>query len=220
MANENNNGGSRNSIDSEKKTRRLIDSAITAFSVSGYAPSESTWCFTPEQVIDIVTTYTKAYLEDLSDVDLDINYKTGEIAAFVWIPDNSRHICNNELKNSRSAINRKLYKHSKEINEFMDKFCLPSDKRIYKEETGLPKVGIRVQIDRFMRLELDDSGNEYAKAFGDRYRRNTRIMLQGIFSKGDDGRFGKLNYIKVTKSLKSSFGVSRKPRPKRSYNAH
>ena len=202
----------------QEQAEHLKKIAGTAYSINGFAPTESGWKLTADQICQIIKTWTKDYLSDLSDVTIDVNHKTGAIYAYVWIPRQSKNICNNELNSGNSAINRTMLKYSKELKEYMDKFCAKEDRRIFSEERNLPLAGIRVQIDRFMKLEFDENGNEYGKQFGEKFKRKTRIELTCNFAKGDDGRFGKLQFLQVTKSVRNNFATLA-PRPKKSYNA-
>ena len=196
----------------------LVKISGTSYSLSGYAPTKSGWELTAEQICNIIESHTKAWLPDVTDVTLDINHKTGSIYAFVWIPSKSKNLCNNELNSGNSAINRTLQSFSPQLREFMDKFCAKGDKRIFGEDSNQPKSGMRVMIDRFMKLEFDESGYEFGKKFGDAYKKKTRIELTPHYSEGDNSRYGKLNYLEVTKSVRNNFNTA-KPRPKRSYNA-
>lgn len=188
------------------------------YSQNGYAPCKAEWELTPEQVIDIIKKQAKAFLDDVDQVTLDINYRNGHIAAFVWIPKASRHVCNNDLKNSNSAINRSMIRYSKEIKEFFDKFCFENEKRVISADDGVPLVGIRVAIEKFMKIEFDENGTQYAEKYGTKNQRKTDLVLTSYFGKGDDGRFGKLLYITVGKKLRNRFS-GYAPKPKRSFNA-
>lgn len=215
MAQENRNENTRNEA---SDVARLKAVGSLSFSQSGYAPSKTEWELTPDQVIDIVKKQSKAFIDDVDQVTLDVNYHNGRISAFVWIPKNSRHVCNNELRNSNSAINRSMTRYSKEIKEFMDKFCFENEKRIISADEGVPLVGVRVAIERFMKIEFDENGIQYAERYGTKNQRKSIITLTGYYAKGDEGRFGKLQYIVVSKRLKTRFS-GYNPKPKRSYNA-
>lgn len=197
---------------------RLKATGSLSYSQSGYAPCKAEWELTPEQIIDIVKKQSKAFIDDIDTVTLDINNRNGFIAAFVWLPKNSRHICNNDLKSSNSAISRSMTRYSEDIKEFMSKFCYQNEKRVISADEGVPLVGIRVAIERFMRIEFDESGSQYAQKYGTKNQRKAELTLTSIFDKGDDGRFGKLQYIVVSKKLKNRFS-GYKPRPKKSFNA-
>lgn len=214
-----NNGNGANNVNlTPQLQEQLVKIAGTVYSVNGYAPSKSGWDLTPDQICSIIKHWTRGYLKDVSDVTLDINHKTGAIYAFVWIPSNSNHICNRELEGNNSAINRSLTKFSSELKEFMDKFCSKEDRRIISEERNLPLAGIRVQIDRFIKLEFDENSYEFGKLFGEKYKRKTKIKLTCNFQKATDGKFGKLLHVEVIKMVKSNFN-NWSPKPKRSYNA-
>ena len=182
--NQNENFGRNEDMNKLKATGALT------YSMSSYAPCEAGWQLTKSQICDIIKNQTKAFLDDVQTVTLEINHKSGMISAFVWIPRNSRHICNNDLKGNNSAINRSMTRYSSEIKEYMKKFCLDGDARIVQEEDGMPLAGIRVAIDRFMKIEFDENGNQYAEKYGTKNQKKARIELTCNFKKGDDGRFG------------------------------
>lgn len=196
---------------------QLAKIAITGYSCNGYPPTTGEWDFTPEQIKQIVKSHTKTFISDVQDVTLEVNHNTGSIYCYVWLPNNSKHVCDTELTTNDAAVNKTLVKYSPQLNEYMDKFCAKNRKRIVGSE-GTPQVGIEVLIDRFMKLELDESGIQYGKLFGDAYRKKTKIKLIPEFTKGDDGRYGKLCFIHVKKSLRTSYNYIT-PRPKKSYNA-
>ena len=207
-----------NNKDQNVAFERLKATGSLTYSQSGYAPCEVKWELTPEQIIDIVKKQSKAFIDDIDKVKLDINNRKGCIAAFVWVAKNSRHSCNNDLKSSNSAINRSMMRYSDDIKEFMSKFCYQNEKRVISADQGVPLVGIRVAIERFMRIEFDESGSQYASKYGAKNQGKAELTLTSIFDKGDDGRFGKLQCIVVSKKLKNRFS-GYKPRPKKSFNA-
>lgn len=196
----------------------LMKIASTSYSVSGYPPVSSTWKLTEDQIRSIIKKHTKAWLDDVSDVTLDINHKTGMIYAYVWIPKNSKHITDNELNTGNSAINRTMLKYSNQMKEFMEKFCAKDRRRVFSEERNLPLAGVEVMIEAFMKIEFDENGFEYGRQFGEMNKKKTQLALQCNYAKDDDGRFGKLLYVRVDKSVKSSFN-NLSPKPKKSFNA-
>ena len=202
----------------EAQQQQLVKIGGTSYSISGYPPVSSTWKLTPDQICSIIKNITKSYLNDVTDVTLDINHKTGAVYAYVWIPKNSHHVCDNELSGGQSAIHRTMIKYSPQLKEFMEKFCAKDRRRIFNEERNLPVCGIEVLIEAFMKIEFDETGYEYGKQFGEMNKKKTQIILTSNFTKEDSGKFGKLMYIEVKKTLKTAYN-SMLPRPKKSYNA-
>lgn len=203
----------------KREREQLIKISGTAYSISGYPPTESGWKFTEKQICDIIQEHTKAWLPDVQNVSLDHNPKTGALYAYVWLPKNSKHVTNTELQSDKSAINRPMKKYSPQLKEFMEKFCEKSKRRTLQEQSNLPYVAIEVLIENFMKIELDENGFKFGQSFGEKYKRKTRITLTADFVKTDDNRFGRLNFIQATKSTKVSFSTL-SLKPKRSYNAH
>lgn len=196
---------------------QLVKTGNVAYSVSGYPPASSTWIFTVDQVRQIIKTHAKKFLNDVSDATVEANHDTGSIYGYVWIPKNSKHVCDNDLNTQQAAINKTMTKYSPQLKEFMDKFCANNRKRVVAAEDD-PLVGIEIRIDEIMKLELDVEGVQYGKLFGDAYKKKTKIKCYGEFTKGDTHRYGKLCLINVEKSQKTSYR-SRDPRPRKSYNA-
>lgn len=203
---------------SSELQEQLVQMAPTSYSISGHPPVSSSWMYTPDAVCDIIRTHTLPLLKDLSDVTLEVNHKTGAVYAYVWLPNNSKNICDNELNSGHSAINRTMTKFSPALKEFMEKFCEKDKRRIFREEGNLPLAGIEVRIDKFMEIELDVNGFQFGKLFGDAFKKKTKIDLICDFTKGDDGRYGKLTYIRATKSLRNRLRRAT-PKPRRSFNA-
>ena len=211
MANE------RNLLSPEKQ-EQLIGISGTAYSISGYPPTTSTWELTADQITSIIKNHTKAWLDDVKDVTLDYNPKTGSLHAYVWIPKRSKHICDTELKANDSAINRTMTKYSKEMKEYLEKFCAKDRRRLVSEEKGMDLAGIEVLIENFMYIEFDINGYEYAKQFGDSYKKKTDMQLKVQYDRVKDGRYEKFLYLTVEKKLRSAF-KTQTPKPKKSYNA-
>ena len=197
---------------------QLVKISGTAYSISGYPPTSSEWEFTPDEICDIIKRHTSSILKDVSDVTLEVNHKSGAIYAYVWLPKNSKNICDNELNSGNSAINRTMMKFSPALKEYMDKFCEKDKKRIFNEERNLPLAGIEVRIDAFMKIELDESGYQFGKLFGDSFKRKTVIELTCNFAKGDNNSYGKLMFIRARKYIKNRLR-SQVPKPRKSFNA-
>lgn len=203
---------------SQELYEHLANIGMVSYNVSGRAPSGSYWLYTEDMVKDVIKTQTKKWLPDVKFVELDVNNKTGAVSAYVWIPKNSPSVCNNELNAANSAYIRPMLKFSKQMKEFMEKFCFKEDRRVVSEEKGMDIYGIKVNIAAFMKIEFDENGVEYGKIFGEKYKKQSRITLTCNFAKGENGRFGRLNYIKIEKDVKSRFS-NRIPKPRKSYNA-
>lgn len=201
----------------DEAQEQLVKIAPTAYSCSGFPPNSSEWEFTVDQVRQIIKTHAKTFLSDVADATVEANHDTGSIYGYVWIPKNSKNVCDNELNTQNSAINRTMTKYSKELNEFMDKFCAKNRRRVVAAQDD-PLVGIEIRIDEIMKLELDEQGISYGKVFGDEYKKKTKITCYGEFAKADTKRFGKLCIIHVKKSMRTSYKFS-SPKPRKSYNA-
>lgn len=197
---------------------QLAKISVTGYSCNGYPPARGEWDLTPDQVRQIIKNHTKTFLTDVKDVTLEVNHNTGSVYGYVWLPNNSKHVCDTELNTQNAAINRTMTKYSSQLNEYMDKFCAKNKKRVVAAEGNVPMVGIEVLVDKFMRLEFDETGIQYGRLFGESNKRKTRITCSCEFTKGDDGRYGKLCIIHVSKSLRTGYN-SLSPRPKKSYNA-
>lgn len=201
----------------EETQAQLAKIASVGYTVSGYPPTMSGWDLTEGQVCDIIKEHAKSYLDDITDVTLEWNKRNGAIYAYVWLPKDSKHICDRGLQNGNSAINKKLNRLSQQMKEFMEKFCQKDRRRTLPESSNLPLVGVEVDVGKFLQLQFDEHGTAYGKLVGDQFRRNTNIRVKPMFTKGRDNQFEKLSYIRVTKSLKTR-GAGGRPQPKRSYN--
>lgn len=199
-----------------EKFEHLKKMAPPVYSISGYMPTTGTWKLTPEQIKSIVARIAKGFLSDISDVTLDVNHKNGRVAALVWIPSDSKHLRDTTTLSEISAIRKPIVRYSSELKEFMDKFCANDCKRTVNEESGLPVVGIEVLLERFLRIEFDENGEQFAREFGTG-KFKTKLTLFAHFVKGDNSEFGKLRYIQVEKSIKSDFDRF-EPKPKKSFN--
>ena len=202
----------------ENQQEQLVKIAPTAYSTSGFPPVASEWKLTYDQVCSIIKKHTKAWLDDVQDVTLEHNRKNGALYAYVWIPNNSSHICDTTLSGGNSAINRTMRKYSAPMKEYMEKFCAKDRRHVFSAEGSVQLSGLEIMLDKIMKIEFDESGYEYGRQFGENNKKKTKVVLTCNYSKEDDGKFGKFLYLQVDKSLKSSFS-SITPRPKKSYNA-
>lgn len=213
--NTNQNQGNQNNGENLTFLKKISNLAYT---MSGYVPCEASWNFTPDQIKEIVWKQTKTFLDDVKDVTIEVNDRTGAIECFVWLPNTSPNLCNTELQNANSAINRITHKCSKSCNEFMDKYCSKRERGIIPADNRVPLAGIKVATETFLKIECDENGSQFAKKFGDGGTpRRSRLTLTCHFAKNRDGRFRDLQYVHVTKM--STGAKSYHPVPKRSYNA-
>lgn len=199
-----------------EQTKVLIQSAPTTFNLSSFTPTASVFKLTKDVLRSELLKQAKSYISDFSNLTLEINNKTGAIFAFVWLPNDSPHIRDNSTITEGTVIKKPIYRYSKEMKEFMDKFCESNDKRTFSDENNSPLVGIKIRIDVMLRIIFDESGYECQKRYGTQNKIRSRISLTAHFKKGTDSNFGDLKYIEVVKKLSSDV-VQMDPRPKKSF---
>lgn len=208
-----------NQLDLTEETKRLLARVgCTGYSIHGYQPSAGEWRLTLEQVKEIIFNITKTYLDDIREATVEIDHSKGNLYAYVWIPTRSKHITNNDLNVGNAAVRKSMIVYSTQMKEFMEKFCDKNCRRLLPEEHDNDIRGIEVNIAKFMKIEFDENAFEYGKITKDAFKRRTRISLRANFLSGDDGRYGKLQFLEVRKEVKSSI-QNYQPRPRRSYNA-
>ena len=202
----------------QEKYDNLVQICPTAFSLSGWTPTGTQWRLTESQIEEIILRISKTYIDDANSVSIMVDRRNGSLSAYVTLPNNSHHIASDDLKSGNSAIKRSMRMMSKEIKEFMDKFCMNNRRNLIKG-TNSNYVGIEVDILKFMKIEFDENGNEFRKQFGG-HNKKTEIVLYPYFFKGKEGSggiYGALNYIRVEKTLPNRLDTN-KWRPKQSYN--
>lgn len=203
----------------EQKQKMLARLGALPYTLHGYQSVSAEWDLTIDQIQEIITKITKGYLEDLQTVTIEIDHRRGALYAYVWIPKDSKNITDNTLKSGNSSVSRSMISFSKNIREFMDKFCLKENKRLLPAGNDNTVKGIEVAIERFMKVEFDETGFEYGKQISQGFKRKTKLTLIPHFVDGDgDQRFGKLQYLEVSKRVKTNFDT-KNPRPRRSFNA-
>lgn len=216
--NPNGNGTNQPVNLDEQKIKMLCRIGALSYAVHGYQAVSSEWDLTVDQIKEIILKITKGYIDDVQTATVEIDHRRGALYAYVWIPKDSKNITDNSLKSGNSSVNRSMTQFSKNIKEFMDKFCLKENKRLLPANDNSLK-GIEVAIERFMRVEFDENGFEYGKLIGQNYKRKAKLTLVPHFVDGDgDQRFGKLQYLEVSKRVNTS-AAARDPKPRKSFNA-
>lgn len=221
MANPNqpNQNGNSQQLDTVTQNDLLTRIAATAYNTAGFAPVASTFKLTEPQIKTQVLNVAQGFISEIKMVTLDVNNKNGTVCAAVWLPKDSSHLRDTSTMNDNSAIKKPIMRYSKELKEFMDKFCFNDQKRTFSDEGGLPLVCIFVQLDRFFKIIFDDNGNEFRRKFGATGNLNTKLDLSAHFGPmGSDGRYGKFQYIRVKKYSTSDLNQL-EPRARRSFNA-
>lgn len=201
---------------SQEQARVLINSAPTTFNLATFTPTASTFKLTEEVLKKELFACAKTYISDFTTLTLEVNRKTGAITAYVWLSKNSSHLQDNATNSERSAIRKPIIRYSKEIKEFMDKFCDSDKRRTFIDENSNELVGIEIRIDLMLRVIFDESGAAYQEKYGTRNRFRTKIELTAFFKKSDESNFGKLNYVKVEKKLASDV-LQHDPKPRKSH---
>ena len=170
----------------------------TAYNNGGHPPHESKFIYTYDQMIEVIEKNARVWLDDLTEATIEPT-KDGKLAAYVWIPRNSKHIVDNSLKNSNSAINASVQSYSPQMKEFMDKFCEKKMKRLINpnERERSEIVGIEILLENLLCIEFDVTGYEFGKKFGDKYRKKTNIQIIPDFRPVDSSD-GKKKYTKIS----------------------
>ena len=213
------NAGTNTLSVSEETQAQLAKIASVGYSLSGFPPTKSEWELTENQICEIIKTHTKAYLEDVQDVTIEHDRRNGALYAFIWIPSESKHVCDHVLQNGNSAVSKTMKRYSPKLKEYMDKFCQKDRRRTVSENGNLPLVGVEVMIERFLQIGFDEAGNGFGKLVGDAFRRRTQIRLKPIYdTRGNGGQFDKLRFVRVSKSLKNRNAYTGKPTPRKSFN--
>lgn len=204
---------------SEELKEQLIRMAATSHNLWGLPPSASEWTLTENQIIDIVKQQASAFLDDISYVTTQGNPRTDMIETYVWVPSNSHNIVDNSLKNNGSVITKSMRVYSKEMKEFMDKYCYPNEKRLFSDDLRSPNSGVKVNLEVALKIFFDEKGQNYEKVFGIRDRRTKKVTFRSILRQNDNHRsFHDVIGLHVRKSYVSRDNGD-KPIAKKSYNA-
>ncbi len=188
----------------------------TAYNIAGLAPTGSVFKLNQDQLKKEILTVAKTFIPEFTDCTLEFNNKNGIIYAYVWLLSDSKHLRDSSPMEGNSAIRKPIYRFSKEIKEFMGKFCRKGNERTFSDDRGPGKVAIEVEIIRFMQIIFDTDGSQYSKTFSAR-RMRTEIALTANFRKGSNGRMGAFTFLQIEKRLQSEVSQM-EPKPKRSYN--
>lgn len=218
MANQTGQGNNGFVLSDELK-EQLIRMAATSHNLWGLPPSASEWTLTESQLRDIIKMQATAYLDDITDITMEGNPRSGMIDTYVWIPSNSHHVVDNSLKSNGSIIAKPMRVYSKEMKEFMDKYCFKNEKRLFNDENRSAKSGVRINLETVLKIFFDERGQNYEKVLGTRDRRNKKVTFRSILRENDNRR-GYLDVIglHVRKAYVSRDNGDR-PVAKKSYNA-
>jgi len=202
-----------------EQANMLIKIGAMSYSASGYMPTDAGWTLTPEQIKSIVNKISRSFLSDISSVTIESNPKTGELYTYVWLNKDSKHLRDTTTMGDQCAIRKPITRFSKELKEFMDKFCDNNKKKPIGEDTNFHVTGFEVRLERFFMIEFDSNGDKFGKEFGIQNKVSTKIKIVPMFARSRDAAFGKLLSIKVTKFVNSGKFNQCEPKAKRSYNA-
>ena len=205
----------------DEELEGLIKMAQIGYNLSGVAPVEATFLYTPSMLKTIILRSAKNYIADIKDVTFYINHKTGDVGIYCWMPKTSQHLVDNTLQNGNTQLSRPIMRYSKDLKEFMDKFCLKGEKRVIPDQNSRSNlVGIKINISPFLEVEMDRKSIQYSSKFNTK-KEDYRIKIKYEFTKpgrGSGDNFGDISKILVSKT-KPSYRESVAPRPKRSFNA-
>lgn len=210
------NNGMEQNREENRGNKRVFPIPVTAFNSAGFAPVSSTYKLTEDQIKKEVLAVAKRYISDFKTATLEFNYKNGAVISFVWLNSNSEHLRDSSTMSEKSAIRKPITRYSKELKEFMDKFCLKDNRRIFPDERGSGVVGIVVDLRKIFRILFDDEGFQYSKENGNPTRTKSFIKLTANYHKGDNYRFGRFKYLEIEKSLASALAQG-EPKATRSY---
>lgn len=180
--------GTQNSVLTDELKQQLIRMAATSHNLWGLPPSASEWTLTESQIRDIVKQQASAFLDDITDITLQGNVRTGMIETYVWIPSNSHNVVDNSLKNNGSVIAKPMRVYSKEMKEFMDKYCYKNEKRLFSDEKRSPKSGVKINLETVLKIFFDERGQNYEQVFGSRDRRAKKVTFRSILRENDSHR--------------------------------
>lgn len=201
----------------ERSFNQLKGIAPTAYAVNGNAPVTSVFRFDVEELQRIVKKWVGAYLNDIDSVSIITDEKTGKIDCWIWLPDNSPNTTDNSLNVDDAAYKTVSKSYSKKLVEVFNRFCTDKDdKRLFHAQNGRFD-GIRIDLSKVLELEMDVNGRAYkTMVFADKEIK-TKMNLVGDYAKTERGKYGKLNFVEVTKS-RSISNAKKMLYPKRSCN--
>ena len=202
----------------EQQAKRLLGSGAVTYTVSGRLPHTAVWDYTADDLKEIIAKQSAAWIKDIKFVTIQGDPKNGVLYAYIWIPKDSPNLCDKSLNQADYAIRRSIIRYSNELKEYMDKFGNRNHMRTIRDDEKSEYVGIEVQIDKFMEIEMDRNCFQFGREFGNEFKKKLEYEMVPDYSKGADGKFGKLNYLRVTKRLKTK-KVSEAPVAVKAFNS-
>lgn len=203
----------------EKEQQNVKSLMQMAYTVSGHEPSKVTWDYTVEQIRSFTKRILCDFVEDISQVTIEHEPKTGAIHCYAWINRNSHHLTDDSLKKeSGGLINYNMTSFSPKMKELMDKFCPKNNKKLFSDQSRNSNLsGLEINLERIFQIELDINGVQFSKEWGSR-QNNKNLEIVPSYRKGKNGPFDNLDCISVSKRAKNSF-TNNRPTPKKSYSA-
>lgn len=188
----------------------------TAYNNAGFSPITSIFRLTMDQVRKEILSVAKGFINEFTDCTIEVNHRNGMLFAYLWLPNNSKHLRDESTMGGNSVIKKPIFRYSPEFKEFMGKFCHQRNQRTFNAENGLGKVAIEVEIIKFMHIIFDRDGYQYAKAYNTKPVR-TDLSLTASFHKSNNKGYGDFKFLQIEKRVKSEV-ASMELRPKKSYS--
>ena len=205
----------------EEQKRYLAKSGQIAFSLQGFLPDACSWKLLRKDIIEIVARIASKYIDDVKAVSISYesiprakNGREDNVVtqispiAYVWLPKDSPNLVNRDLaKNPNVILNCPIESRSKGVIEFAKRFTLHGQLKLinrneYRSDGrhNNDLVGIKVMLDKILKVEFDYGNNEYCKQFGNEFRRNVNIVFE-IFPSKKPGKFPDIEYMLITKKI-------------------
>lgn len=203
----------------DEQIRRLARTAPIAYTCGGYLPQEAVWRLKPEEVAEIVMRNSLPFLNDIVQVEIDTTPMPGKDehgnkimrdipVAYVWLKKDSPNLVDKSLENTDAAVKFSISSPSDELKEYYNKFGTDPKLRVldgdgFVKTQGRTKKesygGVVVFVDRFIKLEFDAHGNDFAKKFGHEFKVGHDVFLNFIRDKSQPDR--PITEFIITKSV-------------------
>lgn len=185
----------------------LAKVAALAVTTTGRSPSAATWEYTVDQLEDDIMNLVKSLVPAIQNVTIEASTHTGAVMAFAWLPANSEHLVDNQMK---GMIGKPIQSYSKEVKEILEKYAPKDTKNVISPQkgTGNNLAGIPLDLRRVLGVLMDESGTYCKNTYGTSVK--SRLELRAIFREGND-KEKRLLGIAVTKN--TTVNTHRRPKP-------
>lgn len=202
----------------EQEARLYASYATVCRSISNYTPSSATFTLTEDQIRKGLLSMAKEEIPEFVNATIEFNPNNGTVMGYVWLDKNSDNLQDKTLTRANNAAFKvNIPRYSQVITNFIKKFAPEGCQRVVADEVkGSNLCAVPIDLEKYFKVEFDAQGIEFKNKFGYNPSSTTLSVRPMCSQNKQDGKYGKLQYLEVTCTLKKVVDRTN-PRPVRSF---